>query len=1203
MYIYLNDVINFKIPLKMRLLVLSLFISIGVSMANNSYAQNARISIDAQNQTIANVLEAVEQQSDFSFIYDSRAVDTKRIVTVQANEKNIFDVLNQMFSGSDVAYTVINEKIILKKGEEMLKLVQQGITITGTVTDDAGAPIPGANVVVKGTTSGVISDLNGKFQITAPNSDAVLVFSFIGYVSQEVAVADRRVINVTLNEEVRQIDEVVVVGYGFQKKENLTGAVSVVNMDKVRGDRPVTTVANALQGAVPGLQITGGASPGESKRFNIRGITSINGTSNNENSLPGPLVLIDNVECQIDLINPEDIETITVLKDAASSAIYGARASFGVILITTKKAKKNAKMTFNYNNNFAFSKVINQLEPASVKDNIAAMVENNPTGGWQPNSMPFALWLEYVNEYQADPKAFIAKARANGEYFNEKWGMYTPKEGGGAGKYVYLQDNDPQNEIFDKFGFTQTHNISASGGSEKISYRLSLGYVDNDGPLKLDKDTYQRFNISSYVSADLTSWMNQAFDIRYSQGTRKDQISFFGDQIYRLNYNKFLPGADSYPVASDPEGPSYLNVSPLNFIIHGNADKTRNENPRIFSRTTFTPFKGFEGIFEYTFDEGVYDRNAYPNSVPARTDQMMADPYADPQFIRTKNTSRNTTLNVYGTYSLSLLEKHNFKLMAGFSQERHYWEMVTVSRKGAINTDLPSISGSIGDILSRDDYSDYTLRSGFFRFNYNYDSKYLLEVNGRYDGSSKFPTKNRFGFFPSVSAGWQVAREDFMNWSKGWLNELKLRASYGAIGNQQISNYEYWPGMDIVQRANWFYNGSRPTTLMPPPMVRDNFTWERAITTDFGADVSLLNNRFMASFDWYQRDTKNMLAYESEFPAVVGAAAPLQNVAELTTKGFELTVNWRDKIGKWGYSIGFNLYDSRTRVTKYLNEAKLFRNQNSTYNLPNRRYYVGQEFGEIWGLRFDRFYTIDDFEDTYKDPTPVWKLKEGVTTLKGNVPVRPGDIMWKNLDDQTGTNDINIGDDNLDNPGDRTIIGNETARYQFGINAGVNFMGFDLSVFLQGVGKRDSWMQGIVNASYPELIFPLSGGWNAMYQHQVGQYVQVKDAANGDYTIVNPDAYLPRIYNQPAADVNNWNRYVSDRYLLDASYLRVKNITLSYTFPQKLMSPIGINKLRIFVSAEDAITFTNLMKGVDPERISWGYPFYAVYSCGINLTF
>jgi TonB-linked SusC/RagA family outer membrane protein len=1049
--------------------------------------------------------------------------------------------------------------------------------VRGMVVDEYGEPVIGATVQITGTTTGTATDFDGVFTLSAPAGGTLLV-SYIGYITQEVPVREN--VRVILMPNTELLDELVVIGFGTQRRGNITGAVSVVNMERALGDRPITNVGNALQGQIPGLQVTGVPSPGGGRTFNIRGTTSINGGS--------PLILIDNVEGSINQINPEDIETVTVLKDAASAAIYGARAAFGVILITTKRAQKNSPMTLRYSNSFAFERANDFLQPANVRDLVAAFNEWNPGGSWaQGTGQSFAQWLELIDQYQANPTAFANAAAANGDWFSERWGMFVPREGAGMGNYFYLRNNNAQNEIFDKYGFTQTHNVSASGGGQSVSYRLSLGYTNTDGPLMTNKDSWERLTVSSFVSADVTSWMNTSLDFRYARSDRSIMENDWGGDsgIFGSRYQDFLPGADSWAFANNLEGPQFLTNAPLNFLLHGDPRTNRTENPRIFSKTTFTPITGLEAVLEYTYDQTMFDSRFYPNTLEMLGSQARSTFNETPRFRREKSNNRYNALNAYATYNYSLKETHNFRLMGGFAQEQRYQDGIWVTREDAINPNLPSITGSEGEIRAEDSYSDYAIRSGFFRFNYNYKERYLLEINGRYDGSSRFPTETRFGFFPSVSAGWHVAREDWMEWAGGWLTEFKLRGSWGELGNQSIGNYLFLPGMSVSSQSNWMFGGRRPLTLNPPPMVRSNFTWERAETLDFGLDVAFLNNRLTGSFGWYQRDTKGMLAAAAELPSVLGASAPMQNVADLRTRGIEVQVNWRDRIGDWGYHIGFNLMDHQSHITKFFNE---------TGNLGS--FYVGQKMGEIWGNVFERFYTIDDFEDTWNQANPVWRLKEGVTSIRGNTP-RPGDIMWRNLmDDENSVNEITNGNNTLENPGDRTIIGNSTPRFQFGSDLGVNYKGIALSVFLQGVAKRDVWLGG-------NIIFPLVGtndnndSNGAMFTHQVGNFVQVDE----NFNIINPDAHLPRLYGNPGP-MNGSNRRVSDRYLLDASYLRIKNITLSYTLPRSVIAPLTLSNARIFFSGENMFTFSKLPSGVDPERISWGYPLFATYSFGLNIT-
>ena len=1038
--------------------------------------------------------------------------------------------------------------------------VQQGINVTGTVIDNTGVPLPGVNIVIKGTSTGQSSDVNGKYAITVSDRDAVLIFSFVGFVTQEILVGNNLTINVEMYEDTKLMDEIVVVGYGSQKKENLTGAVAMVNMDKVLGNRPVTNVGAALQGAVPGLVITGNSIPGTSRSLNIRGTTSINGG--------GPLVLIDNVPGSIDMINPEDIESVSVLKDAASSAIYGARGAFGVILITTKKARKNSRFQLNYNNNFGFEKVINQVEQASIIEILETFDHFAIDGKYMAEGQIFSDWIGYVKDYNANPSKYPEN------------GIYVPE---GQSIYYYLKDTDIQNAVLDKYGFQQTHNVSAAGGSDKLTYRMSMGYTTQDGIWITDKDSYNRITMSTYLSADITSWLNQSVDIRYANSKRSYVEDSDGD-IYRLQLPRWHP--EGWIVRSNaPNEPALPVNSPKNYVLLMDPTRYQNANPRIFSRTSIRPLKGLEAIFDYTFDRDDWDKKWFNSPFTMTNQQMGVLPSRTPESGRYRNDKQITTynsINTYATYQLSLNDTHNFKLMGGFAQEYYYRETLWAQRDDMMNPDMPTISGATGTMEMGDSYREYAIRSGFYRFNYDYRGRYMLEANGRYDGSSRFPAKNRFAFFPSFSAGWQVAQEKWMEWSKSWLDEFKLRASWGQIGNQNIPEYGFIPDMAVL-KSTWIQGGQLPMTLGMPDMVRDNFTWETAETLDLGIDFRLFDSKLTGTFDWYRRDTRGMLMAEKEFPKVVGASAPMQNAADLRTSGWEITVAWRDQIGDWGYGIGLNIFDSRTQITKYANEAGLI----GTYR-------NGMWVGEIWGYTTDGFYTINDFQDGWQNGT--WRLNEGVTTINGYNNLRPGDIKFKNLRDDPENNSVNRideGRNTIFDPGDRSIIGDNTMRYQYGANFNVNWKGIDLYTFLQGVGKRQNWMGG-------DLMFPLANGrFGTMYSHQLDFWKPV-DPDNGNWNAVNPNPMYARLYGEaPNAGSNNRQQ---TKFLSNTAYLRLKNITLGYNIPSALVRKTGLNAAKLFVSAENIYTWHHLPKGFDPERLNWGYPFFATYSFGLNIT-
>lgn len=1050
---------------------------------------------------------------------------------------------------------------------------QQANTISGTVVDAMGEPVIGATVLEKGTANGTVTDLDGKFSISVAK-DAVLVVSYIGYTTQEVKTHNQKSVKIALKEDSQFLDEVVVVGYGSQKKANLTGSVSSIKMDEVIGNRPLTNAAEALQGTVPGLLVSNnGNDPGKGKKFQVRGAYSV-GIKNSDGTYGNtiePLVLIDNVEGDIDMINPEDIETVTVLKDAASAAIYGARASGGVILITTKRPKGAANFQLNYNNNFAFANAINLPKQAPLMDYLQAYSDTGNDQFWTPGTPSVSRWMEVLKQYRQNPSS--VQTIGDGIYKDDDGSLY------------YLNDKDLVGNMLET-SFQMTHNISASGGTDRLRYRLSAGYLSNDGILITNKDKYDRMNINSFIAADITSWFTQEATLSYAHSNKTLPSSALGG-IYSTRLASFYPEGICPEGALDALGGVGLPFfTPKNQIEWSNPSKTINDNPRIFLKSILKPIKGLEIAFEYTFDKNIYDYSWYTGSVAYTTIQGGKNVTPTDDYLRKyKQYTDYNAFNLYGTYDFNL-GNHKFKVMAGFNQESKYQETLDAYSYGQAITDIPAMGSGTSNIKVNDYYDEFAVRGGFFRLNYNYKDKYLLEVNGRYDGSSKFPKDNRFGFFPSISAGWQIAQEDFMEATRDWLGGLKIRASYGEIGNQSVPSYSYTPTMGLNNKYNgWLSGGSYVTAINSlPALVSNSFTWEKVGTLDFGLDITLLNNRLNGTFDWYQRDTKGMLAPGMQLPGVVGATAPYQNTADMRTTGWELNVNWRDQIGKVSYRAGFNLSDSKSKIVKYkANEDKLL-TSGDFWN-----HYAGKEIGEIWGYVADGFYTVDDFASTSS-----WVLKDGVTGLDGYSP-RPGDLKFKNLRDEEGKeNIITSGNSTVDNPGDRKIIGNNMPRYLYGITLGGSYGGFDLNIFLQGTGKRDAW---IANT----LIFPLYSDYKFIPLYEgLDNYWKPADLAAGDYTCSNPNAEFPRIYGNYGNMGSNYRQ--SDKYLSDASYLRIKNVTLSYTVPKTWISKLTLKQLKAFVSIENLATFSSLPKGIDPETLSWDYPASRTVSFGINFT-
>lgn len=1106
--------------------------------AESVFSQTTVVSIRANQTSVENVLRAIEKQSGRYCVYNSKLINADRMVDIDLENCSIEEALDKLFKGTKVKYEINERHIIISPASTSIQQIKK---ISGHVLDDKGESIIGANIIVKGKPGqGAITNINGNFTIELPQGDVTLVVSYIGYTTQEVKVGNKSTLKIILKEDSETLDEVVVVGFSTQKKANVTGAVAQVSMDKALGDRPVTSLGAALQGAMSGFNASSGAQPGAGNTFNIRGLESINGGA--------PLILVDNVVFNdLYLLNPADIESVSILKDASSAAIYGARASFGVVLITTKKAKKNERLSINYNNNFAVSKVNNLLELASPIEMISTLQAGGYTSVWSGQNIE--TWMKLLNEYKANPSLYP-----------KGWTEVN-------GTKYFLRENNIIKDMFEN-SWKQTHNISAQGGSEKIKYRLSAAYTKQDGILVTDKDAFTRYNISSHVSGDITKWLTTSLDFNYSRGEKSFPITDGSSElrIWPTNTPSYHP-VGNLPYGND--GAEYPVMTPENIIRLTNAENTATDNTRVLSRTNVKIIKGLEAVLEYSYQVGNSDYEAYYNlfEVHQGLAESIKPSTAKTPFTRHTSSTRYSTLNAFATYNATFGNDHNVSAIAGYNQEENHYRYLYGQAYNMISNELPSLSGSTGETPSKtsDAYTDYGLRSGFFRASYNYAQKYFLEANGRYDLSSKFPKDYRSGFFPSVSVGWGIHNEKFMEDTRNVLSNLKLRGSYGTLGNQNIGAYGYFASMGVAT-ANWISEGMRPTTLTPPGMVRANYTWEKVTTVNGGLDFGFINNRLTGTLDVYRRDTKGMLGPGEDLPAVGGATALQQNAADMKTIGFEFGLNWRDQIGEINYGIGFNIYDSKSKITRYKNENKLLSS-----------YYVGQEIGEIWGYLTDGFYTADDFDVN-------GALKEGVVSING-VTSHVGDIKYKNLrDDENYINSITSGDNTFDNPGDRVVIGNNRARWQYGANGFVQWKGFNFSFILQGVGKRDAWIGGDIN-------FPMASQYGTLYKHQVGQI----------WTEDNPNAFYGRIYEN-AGSSQGANQRTCDKFLYNAAYMRIKNLTLSYTFPIQLIQKMYLKGLKVFISGEDLFTFDHLPAGIDPENLGWNYPHASTVSFGMNFT-
>lgn len=1034
---------------------------------------------------------------------------------------------------------------------------------TGTVVDDDDEPLMGASVFIEGATGGTSTDINGKFSIPNVRIGSKVRITYIGFDPVTVEWTGES-LTVKLTSNTNALDEVVVIGFGTQKKVDLTGPVDQVKMSEVLGDRPVINAAAALQGAMPGLMISGGSNQQQSKSINIRGDLSLNGGS--------PLILIDNVEGNINQLNPDDIESVTVLKDASSAAIYGARAAGGVVLITTKKPSKDARFNVTYGFSQAWERSINRPQQTSLLEYISAYREANYSNQYWAGNGNLDTWVELLGQYRGGALQGVTD---NGIYKHTD------------GRIYYLNESDIQGSILGTGAMTN-HNLSMSGGTDRVRFRMSGNYSRNNGPLVTDKDLFVRKAISSYISADITKWFTQELSMFYTHRLITDLSTNIRDP-YATRLISWYPVKGMMPAEYLTNATEDLIIdSPYNSMLVGAISRTTYSTPRIQTKTIITPLKNWTITGEYTYDQENWQYKNYTGVIHYADVQLAqktapTDPTKDSYTIQSSVTKYNA-LNLYTNYSFDIAKNH-IEAMLGFNQESYNFSRVNATVQGQAVITVPSFQGGTGEKTLTDSYSEYTIRGGFGRISYNFDNRYLLNVSARYDGSSKFPKKNRFGFFPSVSAAWRIVQESFMEEARGWLNELKPRVSYGSIGNQNIDPYGYVAGMTIGESNVWLNDGQKVTVIGMPGLVRANYTWESVRTFDVGFDFSLLNNRLGGTFDYYKRFTKGMLAAGLEIPGVVGAAAPQQNIADMRTDGWEVSIRWQDRIGDWGYRLSANIYDHMSKVTKY---------NNATGDL--NQWFAGRQLNQIWGYVADGYYSIDDF-DYEKAKTGTWVLKDGITSVQG-VQVRPGDMKFMDLD---GDGIITTGANTYDDPGDRKVLGNSTSRYQFGASAGVSWKGIDFDILLQGVGKRDYWLGGA--AMFPFGAGGADGVFQPLYYNQTDYWTAKSyDPASPDYMVAaNPDASLFRIYNQE----NNvgYNTRTSDKYLQSAAYLRVKNVTLGYTFPAALTRKASIDQFRVYFSVENLATCTSLPKGYDPESLSWAYPFYRTWSIGATISF
>jgi TonB-linked SusC/RagA family outer membrane protein len=1125
------------------------------------------------------------------------------------------------------------------------KVFAQERTITGTVLSQDNTPIVGASVLIKGKTTGSQTDPEGRFTLKATKGQ-VLEISSVGYASQQFTVGDASTIQITLSASNKSMEDIVVVGYGTQKRGNVTGAISTVDVNKTLVGRPIADVGRGLQGAVSGLSvIIPSGEVGSDPVLKIRGaMTSFQGSST-------PLILLDNVEIpSIQVVNPNEIASITVLKDAAAASIYGAKASNGVILITSKKGSGTSKPQITYSGNFSWQNVWKDLKMGEINAlkytvDAAERVGNFGISGafYYVDRDSYNKAVQWQKLYGGsigpdDPTVFGRDWYVQGAANNQKMGMRT---------------YNPYDYMIKEWAPTQQHDITVGQTLGKTSFNLGLGYLDQSGMIKpAKKDDFTRYNASLRVSTEVNKHITIRGGAMYSR--RDKEYPYATSSTTADPWLYLYRWGPLYPFGNDQNGDPIR--SPVSEFGAANTASLLDNYMNVNLGTTLNFTNNWKLDFDYTYstqDEswkrpGTRFTAADSWSAPlARVDEAGNPIYVDStgnvvsstapgampaydlnnhtytslggnpdHIIRSTTNFASSTINAFTTYNWKLSDNHQFKFILGVNRvaASTEWQSQRVNQL----TDIinPQFNFAVGTPPTIDGDKTWESQLGYFgRINYAFKDKYLIEGNLRRDGSSKFPSNLWWRWYPSVSAGWIVTNEKFLQ-SQNVLNFFKIRGSWGSIGDQTVPNTLYLPLMPSGLSSWIGANGARSPYVGTPPAIVHDISWQDIETKNLGVDLGFFQNKLNVTFDLYQRNTNNMIVPLEGIPLTYGTGAPQGNFGSLRTNGWELTIEFNHRFEN-GIGVNFmgNISDSKTFIEEYGTSTGV----NSNYN--------GKNIGEIWGYRTDRLYQTSDF-DLGSDGKPqlitltaddvpakyvgkkAYKLKPGKNGEKpvyqvflqnsSNFFFGPGDVKFK---DVNGDGVIDNGSALLSDHGDLEVIGNSNPRYNYGFRLGANYKGFDISVFFQGVGSRQVWGNGF-------LAIP---GYNAADGAAPAAFVD-------DYwTPDNTKAFYPAAYNNAGSNSAN-NMQVQDRYLLNMAYIRLKNLTIGYSLPQNLLKKVGVNSFRVYGALENFITWDHL-KGlpIDPEyidgysmwnssnynlsRTGMGTPAFKSASVGIQLNF
>lgn len=1127
----------------MRITTFLLLVCVFCTFAENTHSQNARVSINKKNVQLETVLNEIEHQTDYLFIYNNQ-VNVNKKVSLKAKNQPVSKVLEELLADSGITYSVEGNHIVLGK-QTMAAAPQQSSTIRGKVIDTNGDPVIGANIVEKGTTNGTTTDVEGNFSINA-KSGSTLVITFIGYVREEVKANAGRRMEIILQEDSETLEEVVVVGYGTMKKADLTGSVATVGSEVIE-DRPLTNLGAGLQGAIANLNITSSSgAPGTGSSFNIRGTTNLSGG--------GPLVLVDGIEMDPNLINPQDVKDVTVLKDAASASIYGARAAFGVILITTKTGFVSQKPVVSLSANYSINVPTVHANYMNSMEYTQWMNDANTTSN---GSNYFDdITMEHVKNYYNDP-------------VNNLPVFHHPDDA--ASKYRYCGNTDWYEALNKKSYPMQQYNISVQGGSETAKYMTSAGMFQQDGISKWTDEDYKRFNVLQHVNYKVNNWLQVGLRATLSMV----KMNTGPQNKYGSNsLGATIPG-DSRPLMPvyHPDGhfAGYCGdgyfTNQAAWLSQGGSAEMRNNNMYATAFAKLNPFEGLEINFDYTYN---YYNYSFKNHVREYIDydadgnQGSIFPHTSPnQVSYNKRESQYDVFNAYATYKKKINKVHALEGMIGFNQENATYKGVGLSRNNLIANDIPFLNLATGDRSTSDYMNQWAIRGAFFRLFYAYDDKYLVQVNGRYDGSSRFPKDDRFAFFPTFSLGWRLSQEKFWKPIAHIVNDFKIRGSYGALGNQvllQGGNDMYYPYISTYTtgEVGYLFSGEKQMGVYAPGLVSDQLTWETVKQWDLGFNFSMFDSKLTGEFDYYVRTTEDMLTKSKTLPSILGVSEPQMNAADLRTSGWEVALTWKSALQNGlAYSATLSLSDYQAEITKY---------DNPTKNLSDN-YYEGKKLGEIWGFVTDGLFQSDEEASSWNQSKIV-----GYTQYAG-------DIKFADLN---GDGEVTRGENTVNNSGDLKIIGNETPRYNFGIRGTAEYKGFDFTLFFQGTMKRDI---------IPSKTFYLS--------HYTSEW-SVPQKMNYDYWREdNRDAFFPRARMNGSAVNEN-----QTRFMLNGAYIRCKQLALGYTIPKYITEKAKISKLRVYFNADNLFEFSGMPDTFDPELATVNaYPFIRSFSFGANLTF